>query len=445
MGNLRRLLVSAILVVLVSAGEIPLTLAQPDIESAPAQSGWQVFPNSNTASMYTIDMVDATNGWLGGTGGLLMRFDGMSWIEAPCPLSDAITGLDIIDGGTGFGITYQGHVIQYNGSTWVETANLTQGVGSLTGISILDATDGWAVGFLGGIYRYQAGNWFEAAKVSYMLQAIDMIAPDDGWAVGRTGSTLHWNGYYWATVGEPQNVWFLDVDMVNSNDGWAVGDGGAIYHYNGSIWSPVASPTDELLRGVHMTDAGNGWAVGENGTILHYTGGTWQLVDSPTDLDLHALYMVSANEGWAVGKKGTILHYVAAPDLSSSVLEVSAPTAGAGDTLTYTIHVRNSGNAVASGVVVTDTIPLHTVYVPGSATSSQGTIQGPDPLRADLGDLSPGAEVTISFQVTVDDPGTECWFVYNQALIRSGDMEHAFRVLTVVGESNKVYLPALQR
>lgn len=445
MSHKGRLLVSVVLIVLVSAAGGALATAQPDTESAPAQSGWQIFPSSATSSMYAIDMVDAMDGWLGGTGGLLMRYDGTTWAESPGPLPDAMTGLDMINGTTGFGITYQGRAIQYNGAAWVESANLTLGRGSLTGISMVDAGGGWAVSYLGAIYRYQGGTWFEAAQVNYLLQAIDMVAADDGWAVGRTGATLHWNGYTWLPMGQPQNVWFLAVDMVSSDDGWAVGDGGEIYHYDGSTWSPVTSPTDQSLRAIRMVDASDGWAVGDGGTILHYDGSAWQLMGSPTTLDLFGVDMVSATEGWAVGKSGVILHYVGMPDLSSSVLEVSAPTAAGGETLTYTTRVRNTGSAVASSVVVTDTIPLHTAYVPGSATTTQGTIVGSNPLRIDVGEVAPGGEVTISFQATVDDPGTACWFLKGEAIVHSGDTEHTFLAWTKVGEFNKVYVPLLLR
>jgi len=95
--------------------------------------------------------------------------------------------------------------------------------------------------------------------------------------------------------------------------------------------------------------------------------------------------------------------------------------------------------------VVTNTIPMHTAYVPGSATTTQGTVLEADPLRIDVGDVAPGGEVTISFQATVDDPGLACWFVRGEAVVRSEDIEHTYSAYTVVGECNKVYIPLVQR
>ena len=63
----------------------------------------------------------------------------------------------------------------------------------------------------------------------------------------------------------------------------------------------------------------------------------------------------------------------------------------------------------------------------------------------EVGDVPPGGDVTISFRVTVADPGDAVWLVINRALIRSEGMEQTRQALTVVGESHKVYLPLLMR
>jgi uncharacterized repeat protein (TIGR01451 family) len=440
-GSLKRLLVISIVVAFLSAGGFAPATALSNTASAPAQGGWQVFPSSAGSSMYTVDMANATDGWLGGTGGLLMHYDGAAWTEQPSPRSDPIVGLDMINSGTGFGITFQGRAIQYNGSHWVESADLTEGKGSLTGISMTDANNGWAVGYLGGIYRFQGGTWHHFQTVSYLLQAIDMLALNDGWIVGRTGLTMHWNGSFWQVVGTPQNVWFMSVDMVTSSDGWAVGDSGAIYHYNGAAWTAVSSPTDQMLHSVHMLNSSDGWAVGAAGTILHYDGQSWQSVQSPVTKDLWAVRMVAPDDGWAVGKDGTILHYLGVPDLTESAKSASTLHASAGEPVTYTITVRNSGSALAPSVIVTDTTPANATYVADSATTSHGTISGVDPLVVNVGDLAAGEEATISLAVTVGDPGPACWFLKNEALIASPAMSLTRTKVTPVGSCHTVYLP----
>jgi uncharacterized repeat protein (TIGR01451 family) len=56
------------------------------------------------------------------------------------------------------------------------------------------------------------------------------------------------------------------------------------------------------------------------------------------------------------------------PELSVSK-SASRFVAGAGDTLIYTITYGNSGDAAATGVVLTDAVPSDLTYVPGSASN----------------------------------------------------------------------------
>ena len=84
--------------------------------------------------------------------------------------------------------------------------------------------------------------------------------------------------------------------------------------------------------------------------------------------------------------------------------------------------------------------------VPGSATTTQGgPIQGPNPLVVPVGDIAPGGEVTITYQVTVVDQGEPCWFISNEALVSmEGGEPQSRRAGTTVGEGcHHVYLPLL--
>ena len=89
------------------------------------------------------------------------------------------------------------------------------------------------------------------------------------------------------------------------------------------------------------------------------------------------------------------------PDLSTSSKTVSQSAAGAGDTLTYTLILRNTG-PVAASAVLTDPIPLHTVYVPRSAQASD---LSPVTLVGDelhwSGQVVSGTPVTIQYAVQV--------------------------------------------
>ena len=84
------------------------------------------------------------------------------------------------------------------------------------------------------------------------------------------------------------------------------------------------------------------------------------------------------------------------------VKTANVTTTKAGDTITYTLTVTNNGPTVATGVVVTDTLPLSVTYL--SADLSQGTGCTPQAnlIVCDLGNLNAGAMATITIVVQLN-------------------------------------------
>ncbi|MGA7614600.1 MAG: hypothetical protein WBX15_05400, partial [Thermoanaerobaculia bacterium] len=87
---------------------------------------------------------------------------------------------------------------------------------------------------------------------------------------------------------------------------------------------------------------------------------------------------------------------------------------GPGDQITYTIDLSNTGSGAATSVVVDDSIPTNTSYVPGSLTfdsASQTDIADGDSAWFDgtavhfsVASLAGGAAHALTFKVTVDSP-----------------------------------------
>jgi uncharacterized repeat protein (TIGR01451 family) len=88
-----------------------------------------------------------------------------------------------------------------------------------------------------------------------------------------------------------------------------------------------------------------------------------------------------------------------------------------GSIIEYDIVIWNKLNTIQPNVVMTDYIPLNTVYVPGSAKTTQGSISGPDPLVVYARTLQANQRITVTFKVQiVSDAGGP---IVNYAITKS--------------------------
>lgn len=82
-----------------------------------------------------------------------------------------------------------------------------------------------------------------------------------------------------------------------------------------------------------------------------------------------------------------------------------------GKKVRYTVSYGNQGQGVATGVVLTDTLPAGVTYVPGSATSApaigQPTVAG-QTLTWNVGTIQPGANGSVSIDVVINANTPTC-------------------------------------
>jgi uncharacterized repeat protein (TIGR01451 family)/fimbrial isopeptide formation D2 family protein len=101
--------------------------------------------------------------------------------------------------------------------------------------------------------------------------------------------------------------------------------------------------------------------------------------------------------------------------LIKQAADINGGNLAAGETVEFTLTIRNIGTTNATNVVITDVIPGTLVYVSGTTTLeglSRADLSGSTPLLTpglNIGTLTPGETVTIKYRVTVGvavPPGT---------------------------------------
>jgi uncharacterized repeat protein (TIGR01451 family) len=131
-------------------------------------------------------------------------------------------------------------------------------------------------------------------------------------------------------------------------------------------------------------------------------------------------------------------------DFSNSTKKASADTALTGDVLTYTIVVRNTGELVANTVRVTDVIPAELSFVPGTFTTTHGTVDSTAaPTLKWNGVMSPTSVVTLTYVVTVS--ATKSVAIPNDATIDPGGNSLIVHAGVVIANPRRLFLPLIWR
>ncbi len=117
----------------------------------------------------------------------------------------------------------------------------------------------------------------------------------------------------------------------------------------------------------------------------------------------------------AAGVTAQTVNKVAASTPALELEKYPSPTGEVtrGSVITYTLRLRNRGNAAATGARITDAVPAYTGYVPLTTTLNGGPVEdvsGTTPLAGGVavnspgeapGVIAPGAEAVVSFTVQV--------------------------------------------
>jgi uncharacterized repeat protein (TIGR01451 family) len=181
---------------------------------------------------------------------------------------------------------------------------------------------------------------------------------------------------------------------------------------DGNMDATGITVTDTVPANMTYVDgsaAGATW----DGTTLTWSG---LAVDAGASID--GTFEAMVNDGVLAGTPITNTVWISQSTLASAVITDTTIVVGelpmlaasksveptmpvAGERLTYTIQVANTGN-ITSEVSATDPIPQDTTYVPGSVTGGAAYFGAVDSILLTDAPLGVGQSLTVTFAVTVD-------------------------------------------
>ena len=258
------------------------------------------------------------------------------------------------------------------------------------------------------------------------------------WALGvrnpwRFGFDRETRDLYIGDVG--QNAWEeIDFEGADSpgglNWGWRCKEGTHDYNFSGSCATlSLVEPVAEYSHSVGQSVTGGYVYRGVRYPALrgryfyadYVRGLIWSVYEtsenpvawSTPELELDtALYISSFGEDedgevFVVDYYGGTIRRLAdangpSPDLSSSEKMAVTPYADPGEVVTYTLHLRNSGNASPEMLWLTDTVPAGLAYRAGSLAASSGTASdSASPVLIWQGTMGTAGVVTITYEAVV--------------------------------------------
>jgi uncharacterized repeat protein (TIGR01451 family) len=132
------------------------------------------------------------------------------------------------------------------------------------------------------------------------------------------------------------------------------------------------------------------------------------------------------------------------PDLTPSYKTAYPSRGDFGDSITYTVVVRNSPGPMNNTVRLTDTIPGGLVYVPGTLTSTTGIVSDTAaPTLHWTGILSPTPVVTLAYVAAVDT--MESALIANSAIVAVPGYRTTTRTVHILVNPHRLYLPVVLR
>ncbi|UPK46544.1 DUF7507 domain-containing protein [Paenibacillus pabuli] len=178
---------------------------------------------------------------------------------------------------------------------------------------------------------------------------------------------------------------------------------GAVFSTNSVIINGVPTPGVNPATGINLGSI----AAGSSATVTFVA--TVTSLPSSRQLTNQAVgsYSYTLPSGRTIAgfsSSNTITIPVSLPNVS--IVDSSNVASGVvGDVIRYTSVIRNNGTVAVNNVIYVNPLPSNTPFVPGSVIVNGASSSLSNPTAGiPLGTLAPGAEVTVTFEVTITMP-----------------------------------------
>ena len=254
-------------------------------------------------------------------------------------------------------------------------------------------------------YNAETVNATGDVEIVEPVLTITKLANDDSPALGQTVTYTLTVSHLPASTADAQDVVVTDVVPVgltyvagsaSAPAGWTADDTAApTLVFRGALTQAAGS-----VSFIYQATLGVPPAVVVGQTFTNTANATWTSISGP-----------DANERTGTGVGPNDYATSAAETATASEIDLTLTkddggiTAAPDQTYAYTLTIGNIGNVDATGVTVTDTVPLYTTLNPGG--SSPGWSCVPDNSAGStctihVGSLAAGGSVDLTFSVTVD-------------------------------------------
>ena len=295
--------------------------------------------NSGTdGHLNSIYFVNQLDGWICGSGGLLLKTDdgGSNWKRVSLNFNNDFGAIYFIDENIGWLVGSNGIILKTidGGKQWNEQNSNT--LYGLTDVFFVDENNGWiTTGTIDSTLVLKTTNggqsWVSYPNGIITNSAVYFTDVNHGW-VGGWGANLSRTtdgGISWSLQPSGTTISRSDIFFVNKNVGWTFGGTITKTTDGGNSWFTLPSfNRDMWVNSGFFLNENIGWVCGGEsntygniGKIFKTTDGgmSWKEEFSQYDIPLYKIFFVDNVNGWVSGMNG----FIAKHDTTKSVQLVS--------------------------------------------------------------------------------------------------------------------------